>query len=558
LKVVGSQRKQEIKRRNGGWGVFSETNSCILRYSRQVERTAHKFIRQQRDYEDLKEELVQQGYVGLLEAHEKFESSKNNNGFWSYACSFVKGRMKDFILYNRAPIRPSRRLNSLVLKIYKENLLHNTPEHISDYLGCTIDMVIQGLEYMKIRNVRSLNQPLSQDDNHETLELIDLIGDEEERDALFQVEVLGDLSEIEQGIIEMLIDRYSAGDIIRHYKISKQALNNILQKIVSSCGYDCTAILNRNEGWLMGLDQIDLDDGEEKARSQLKWVQLEWVLPNPKNPRLDLNVNTEYLQSLIESIGWEEPLTCYRSGDYFIIISGHRRWHAAIQLKQTMIPVFIVEAPKNEAEELDRIGSVQGGQVEWSQYDQVKYTYDRWIASGKKSFDSLGDELGISRSMTGSRIRVYKYYPKDEIEDKLNNRMYSISMLDYIHTWIKRLAKNHPDFVRSLGEHYIRRLMLKKYEARCFNSQIGQDHRFVTNATPQSIREFLMDVNKKLQNYQIQSVYIKDDKIDFSSIVYEIKDLQAKTKEEAKVLLMEVEGLLMSVEQKREQLESYL
>ncbi len=506
-----------------------ESDEIVYRYSKHIERRAHRFIKQWRGSKDLKEELVQQGYLGLLEAREGFNSSKNNNGFWSYACSFVIGRMKDFIIYNMNHIRPSQKLNSIILQIYKEDLVYSKPEYIANYLGCTLGMAKQGLEYIRIRNVKSLNQPLLHNDTHGTLELIDLIESNEERDILFQIEVINEFSAIEQDVIKMLIDRYSVRDIIRHYKISKYTLNNILKKIVINCGYDCTAILNRNEGWLMNLDQIDLDDGEEKARAQLKWVSLNQVLPNPKNPRRDLTVKTKHLQDLIELIGWEEPLTCYESGNNFIIISGHRRWNAAVQLKKTIIPVYIVEAPKSEKEELDRIGSVQGGQVEWSQYDQVKYTYDRWVASGKRSCDYLGNELGISKGVVAARIRIYKYYPKDEIEDKLNNRMYSITMLDYIYTWIKRLDKNHPDLVESLGEHYIRRLMLKKYENRCFNSKIVHDT-FVINADSQVIREFLIDITKKLQDCQVELTYIRHNEINSSAIASEIKGLQAHTK----------------------------
>ncbi|MCS7459198.1 sigma-70 family RNA polymerase sigma factor [Paenibacillus doosanensis] len=532
-----------------------ESDEIVLRYSKHIERKAHKFVKQRRASKDLKEELVQQGYIGLLEARERFDSSKNNNGFWSYACSFVIGRMKDYMIYNMNHIRPSRNLNSIILQIYKGNMAYCTPEYISNTLNCTLDMALQGLDYIRNCNVTSLYQPLSYSDAHENLELIDLIGSDEERDILFQVEVISGLSAIEQDIVKMLIDRYSARDIIRHCKISKYTLNNILKKIINNCGYDCTAILNKSEGWLMNLDQLDMDD-EGKARTQLRWVPLEHVLPNPKNPRRDLTIKTKKLQDLIESVGWEEPLTCYASGNNFIILSGHRRWNAAVQLKKAMIPVYIVSAPKSEAEELDRIGSVQCGQVDWSQFDQVKYTYDRWIASGKKSFDDLGNELGITKGTVGSRIRVYKYYPKDEIEDKLNNRMYSIAMLDYIYAWIKRLAKHHPDLVESLGEHYIRRLMLKKYEARCFNSQIAHDHTFVTSATSQSIREFLIDRNRKLQDCQVKLSYIKDNEINSSAIISEIKGFQAKTKDEAEVLLLEIEYLLVCIEQMKVSLEN--
>lgn len=538
--------------------MVERSDEIVSHYSKYIERTAYRISKQWINYKSLKDELVQEGYIGLLEARDRFDSSKNKNGFWSYACRFVEGRMKDFMIYNLNHIRPSRKIISIIFKIYKENIVHCKPEQISDYLGCTLDMARQGLEYIRIRNVRSLNEPLSHTDSHEILELIDSIHADEDRDTLFQVEVIGDLSAIEQGIIKMLMDRYSVRDIIRHYKLSTHTLNIILKKIVDSCGYDCTAILKRNEGWLMNLDQLDFDEDNEQVGNQMKWVSLEHVLPNPKNPRRDLAVNTKHLQNLIESIGWEEPITCYESGNNFIIISGHRRWHAAVQLKKSMIPVYIVAAPESLGAELDRISSMQGGQVEWSPFDQVKYTYDRWIASGKMSFDHLGNEMGISKGVVGARIRVYKYYPRDEIEEKLNNQMYSLTMLDYIHVWIKRLAKHQPALVESLGEHYIRRLMLNKYEARCFSSQIANDHTFVTTASSQLIREFLTDRNKKLKDCQERLTYIKDNEINSSVIVSVIKGLQAKTRDEAKALVSGLNNLLACIELKKEQLENNL
>lgn len=532
---------------------LEETDEIISTYSKYIERKALKFIEQRRAHKDLKEDLVQQGYIGLLEARKRFDSSKNTNGFWSYAFSSVEGRMKDFMIYDMNLIRPSRKLYSIILQIYKAELLYYTPEYISNYLGCTLEMAKQGLQYIEVRNVKSLHQPLRQTDNIEDVVLIDLIGSDEEQDVLFEVEVMSNLSAVEQNIIKMLIDGYSVRDIIRHHKISKYTLNSILKKIVNDCGYDCTTILNRNGGWLMGLDQIFDDD--EESRAQLKWVPLEHVLPNPKNPRRDLTIKTQHLQELIETNGWEEPITCYESGNNFIIISGHRRWKAASLLKKTRIPVFIVKAPESEAEELDRIGSVQGGQVEWSPFDQVKYTYDRWVASGQRSFDALGKELGISAGTVGSRIRIYQYYPEGEIEGKLNNGMYSIPMLDYIHTWIKRLARYHPELVASWGEHYIRQLMLIKYEARCFNSQIAHDHTFVTTATSQDIREFLIDRNKKLQDCQEELNYIRGGEINVSAIISAIKGIQAKAKDEAEILLEGIDSLLACIEQKQTEIE---
>jgi ParB family chromosome partitioning protein len=467
--------------------------------------------------------------------------------------------MIDYTIYNSNLIRPSSKLNSIILKIYKNNLTNYTPEYIATRLGCTVDMVQKGIEFIRFRHVKSLNESLHMDSSEET-QLIDKIESDGDCDALFEVEVMKTLSPIEQEIVHMLIDSYSTRDILRHYKISKYRLNIILQKIAHICGYTSTAIFNGDEGWLMNLGEFEMneDDVENTEHGNLKWVALKCVLPNPKNPRKDLAIRTSDLQNAIEDHGWEVPITCYKSGKNYIILSGHRRWYAAKTLNKAMIPIFIVEAPKNEAEELDRIGSVQGGQVEWSPFDMLKYTYDRWIASGKISFHDLGNELGLSKGLVGSRIRVYQYYPKAEIMDKLNNHMYSTTMLDYIYAWIKRLMKYHPDVVESLGEHYIRRLMLKKYENRCFNSKIANDKTFVRLATSQVILDFLTDPNKKLEVCLSEIMYSNNSEVNFSSIAAELVSFHVSTKDEAKELLLEYEDLLACVGQKKRQLEKKL
>jgi ParB family chromosome partitioning protein len=467
--------------------------------------------------------------------------------------------MIDYTIYNSNLIRPSSKLNSIILKIYKNNLTNCTPEYIATRLGCTVDMVQKGIEFIRFRHVKSLNESLYMDSSEET-QLINMIESDGDCDAFFEVEVMETLSPIEQGIVQMLIDRYSTRDILRHYKISKYQLNIILHKIAHICGYTGTAIFTGNEGWLMNLGEFELDedDVENTDDGNLKWVALSCALPNPKNPRKDLAIRTSELQNVIEDYGWEVPITCYESGKNYIILSGHRRWYAAKKLNKAMIPIFIVEAPKNEAEELDRIGSVQGGQVEWSPFDMLKYTYDRWIASGKISFHELGNELGLSKGVVGSRIRVYQYYPEAEIKDKLNNHMFSTTMLDYINTWIKRLIKYHSNVVESLGEHYIRRLMLKKYENRCFNSQIANDKTFVRSATSQVILDFLTDPNKKLEVYQSEVLFPNNSELNLSSMATDLVSFHVGTKDEAKELLHEYEALLACIEQKKRQLEKIL
>lgn len=300
--------------------------------------------------------------------------------------------------------------------------------------------------------------------------------------------------------------------------------------------------------------------------ASFEWVDIDLVIPNPKNPRRDHSISTNEMQEIISSKGWEEGVTCYKKGQYYIILSGHRRWYAAKKIGSREIPLFIVTAPKNDAEELDRVGSVQGGQVDWSPYEWAKFTYDSWKNSNEIAYSELAKRLKVSEAQIGVRIRVYQYYPRTEIEDKLANGMYSLSMLDYISSWIKRLQKHQLSLFDSMGESFIRQQMLKKYENKCFNSQIASDKTFTELTSHQEAFKFLTDSNKKLQDCRIEISIMHQNKekdyrqnsLKLSAAIDDIKKIDCRTKKEAEKILNKLEKLLSEINQKDEYLASYL
>ncbi|MBE0343294.1 hypothetical protein E4V51_23100, partial [Paenibacillus sp. 28ISP30-2] len=113
------------------------SDEVIIAYSKHIEKIAHTFIKQSRNRKELKSDLVQQGYLGLLEARKRYDASINTYGFWPYASKFVYGKMKDFTIHYTNQIRPSKSLNSIALKIYRNNLITHSPEYIADFLDCT-------------------------------------------------------------------------------------------------------------------------------------------------------------------------------------------------------------------------------------------------------------------------------------------------------------------------------------------------------------------------------------------------------------------------------------
>lgn len=291
------------------------------------------------------------------------------------------------------------------------------------------------------------------------------------------------------------------------------------------------------------------------------WIDINLVLPNDKNPRVDPSVKTEEIQNILKTKGFEQAITVYKNekGPFYTILSGHRRWHAAKELGMGEIPIYVVPEPKDEVEEIERLGDVQGGQVDWTEYEWAEYTnniYERL----KISISDLAERMGKHRSIIDARIKVFKYYPRVEIEEKLANKTYGIRMLNYIRNWIEKLKEYQPELVEDVGEDKIRRLLLKKYENRILNTYIKTDET-VSRATYQQLLSFIITPNKRITELKrdidkgvtvpkIRNYRHNKKKVRMTG--KEIESLKPRTKKEAEVLRDVLESLQREVAEKKE------
>lgn len=533
----------------------------VERYANNVKRVARKFVNARMLNDKwLFEDLIQQGYLGLIESYPKYDFSKGHDFFWRYAYKFVKGRMIDFTIQHFNFIRPSKKINSIILEIKRNELVGQSPYLISQTLGCSYGMVTEALQFLLLKRTVYLYEPANIYGDCDEQQVIDIVSIEENQDGLFKIESQNEFSEMERKISLMLINGYSRENIIEHCGIPALQLKENIDEILKKCGFDNQIISKRNEELLVQISMLE-ENGQlvqDDEKKNFDWINVELISASPSNPRKDLAVNTEQLQETLTSKGWEEPVTCYKKGGFYILLAGHRRWNAAKQLGHQKIPVFIVDAPANTAEEKDRLGSLQSVQVEWSPYETAKNIYDRWIYAGGIAYKEFAKKIGVSESKIAAKIRVYKYYLRVEIEDKLSNGMYSISMLDYILTWIKRLGQYHPDFVNSIGEEFVRKQMLTKYENRCFNSQIVKDRMFVCNATPEEIFSFLSDTTKTLRQSEIELTIRQAKKERNNRKIYGLLDesketfkkIECRDRKEAQQLMGMLDELLEEISMK--------
>lgn len=247
-------------------------------------------------------------------------------------------------------------------------------------------------------------------------------------------------------------------------------------------------------------------------RPGVQWVPTGVVVPNPLNPRKNDSIKVEEMQAIIRNKGWEIPLTVYEKGNIFVVLSGHRRLYAAKQSKLTEIPVYVVEAPDNHQEEIERIASLQRGQVDWTPYEWGKFTYERWIAWGKPTHTEFSEKSGIPKRTVAEYIQVLKYYPRIEIESNLENKTYNMSMLASLVDFMEKMKILKTKVVADMTEEMIRKVMLKKIGAGLIvrESMRRATAELFDTITDADLVEFLTTPDLSLQD--VLDVYAIDSK----------------------------------------------
>jgi ParB family chromosome partitioning protein len=146
-------------------------------------------------------------------------------------------------------------------------------------------------------------------------------------------------------------------------------------------------------------------------------VPIEFVSPNPKNPRrhfADAEL-TDLAQSIREH-GIVQPVLVRRKGETgrFEIIAGERRWRAAQRAGLTEIPVLVRDVDDRTSLELAIIENVQRADLNPVEEAQG---YQQLIDEHNYTQADLGQVIGKSRSHVANTLRLLKL--PDVIRDLL-------------------------------------------------------------------------------------------------------------------------------------------
>ena len=157
-----------------------------------------------------------------------------------------------------------------------------------------------------------------------------------------------------------------------------------------------------------GLDSlISMDDIQTGGSSAINEIPISQINPNPDQPRQ--NFDSEALEELAASIrelGIIQPLTLRSMGDNsYQIISGERRYRAALLAGLESVPAYIRTANDSEVTEMALIENIQREDLNAI---EIALTFKKLIEQYKLTQERLSERIGKKRATIANFLRLLK------------------------------------------------------------------------------------------------------------------------------------------------------
>ncbi len=153
----------------------------------------------------------------------------------------------------------------------------------------------------------------------------------------------------------------------------------------------------------------DSEDAPQAAAKGQKKVPIEFLRPNPRNPRKTFDeIDLEELAASIREKGILQPILARPApglADAYEIIAGERRWRAAQRAGLHEAPIIVVEADDRQALELAIIENVQRSDL--NPLEEAT-GYERLGTEFKYSHGDVAKVIGKSRSHVANALRLLK------------------------------------------------------------------------------------------------------------------------------------------------------
>ena len=157
-----------------------------------------------------------------------------------------------------------------------------------------------------------------------------------------------------------------------------------------------------------GLDSlISMDDIQTEGSSAINEISIHQIAPNPDQPRQNFDEEAlEELATSIRELGIIQPLTLRSMGDNsYQIISGERRYRAALLAGLDTVPAYIRTANDSEVTEMALIENIQREDLNAI---EIALTFRKLIDQYHLTQERLSERIGKKRATIANFLRLLK------------------------------------------------------------------------------------------------------------------------------------------------------
>ena len=159
---------------------------------------------------------------------------------------------------------------------------------------------------------------------------------------------------------------------------------------------------------------------KKKTEEAVLELDLDMIEPNRKQPRKYFDETAlEELAASLKSYGMIQPIVVKKSGEYYEIIAGERRWRAAKIAGLTKVPVVIKKWEEGEAFEAALVENLQ--REDLNPMEEAE-SYHRLQEEFGLSQEKSAEKVGKSRSAITNSLRLLQLDPRVRnlvVENKL-------------------------------------------------------------------------------------------------------------------------------------------
>ncbi len=152
---------------------------------------------------------------------------------------------------------------------------------------------------------------------------------------------------------------------------------------------------------------IEDADNDRLARAAINEIDINKIELNPFQPRKNIDEESlRELSSSIREIGIIQPITVRRiNGGMYQLITGERRYKAALLAGLTSIPAYIRTANDQNMLEMSLVENIQREDLNSI---EVAISYQRLIEECHLTQENLSDRIGKKRSTIANYLRLLK------------------------------------------------------------------------------------------------------------------------------------------------------